>query len=100
MQLDKGLIFVRPTVVGIYLKYIAQQLMKKIFSIVSKLSAKRFTGLHSDWSKLLLGSHAFVRGHRNLRCILHHTPKVGQLDEGHCLKMVWLKFTKLGIKVQ
>ena len=44
--------------------------MKKLFSIVSKLSAKRFAELHSDWPKLLFGSHALVRGHRNLKCVL------------------------------
>ena len=44
--------------------------MKKLFSIVSKLSAKRFAELHSDWPKLLLGSHALVRGHRNLKFVL------------------------------
>ena len=54
-----------------HMRYIAQQLMKTLFSIlVSKLSAKRFAGLHSDWSKLLLGSHALVRGHRYLKCVL------------------------------
>ena len=32
--------------------YIAQQLKKiKLFSVVSKLSAKRFAVLHSDWPK-------------------------------------------------
>ena len=44
-------------------------LMKKLFSIVSKLSAKRFGEFHSDWPKLLFGSHALVRGHRNLKCV-------------------------------
>ena len=44
--------------------------MKKLFSIVSKLSVKRFVELHSDWPKLLFGSHALVRGHRNLKCVL------------------------------
>ena len=33
----------------------AQKLMKKRFSIVSELSAKRFAELHSDWQKRLLG---------------------------------------------
>ena len=45
--------------------------MKKLFSIVSKLSAKRFAvEPHSDWPKLLLGSHALVKGYRNLKCVL------------------------------
>ena len=34
--------------------------MKKLFSIVRKLSAKRFAELHSDWPKLLFGSDALV----------------------------------------
>ena len=34
--------------------------MKKLFSIVGKLSAKRFAELHSDWPKLLFGSHALI----------------------------------------
>ena len=33
--------------------------MKKLFSIVSKLSAKRFAELHSDWPKLIFGSHFY-----------------------------------------
>ena len=62
----------------IYSRYISQQVVKKLSSIVSKLSAKRFAKLHSDWPKLLLGSQALVRGHRNSKCVLHHTPMVGQ----------------------
>ena len=57
--------------------------MKKLLSIVRKLSAKRFAELHSDWPKLLFGSHALVRGHRNLKCVLPHTPTVCQKDEGN-----------------
>ena len=30
--------------------------MKKLFSILSRLSAKRFAELHSDWPKLFLGA--------------------------------------------
>ena len=41
-----------------YYRYIAQQLMK--FSIVSKLSAKRFAEFYSDWPKLLLGPMPLV----------------------------------------
>ena len=53
--------FELPIGVGqIHSRYIAQQLMKNIFSIVSKLSAKRFAGLHSDWPKHILGSQALV----------------------------------------
>ena len=49
----------------IYSMYIAQQLMKKLFSIMKKLSAKRFAELHSDWPILLFGSQALsVRGHK------------------------------------
>ena len=48
--------------------------MKKLFSIVSKMSATRFAGLiKSDCSKLLFGSEALVRGHRNLKLTLLHT---------------------------
>ena len=44
--------------------------MKKRFSTVSKLSAKWFAELHSDWPKLPFGSHALVIGHRNLKFVL------------------------------
>ena len=44
--------------------------MKNLSSIVSKLSAKGFAKLPSDWPKLVLGSRDLVRGHRNLKCIL------------------------------
>ena len=63
--------------------------MEKLFSIVSKLSAKRFAKLHSDWPKLLWGSHALVSGHTNA-----YTPKICQLDEGHRLKKFRFNFTK------
>ena len=33
----------------------------------SKLLAKRFVEHNSDWPKLVLGSEAFVKGHRNLK---------------------------------
>ena len=36
--------------------------MKKLFSIVIKLSAKGFAEPHSDRPKLIFGSHALVRG--------------------------------------
>ena len=52
--------------------------MKKLLSIVSKLFVKRFAELHPDWLKLLLGSRALLRGHRNLKGVLTHTPTVGQ----------------------
>ena len=45
--------------------------MKKLSSIVSKLSAEKFAVLHSDWPKLLLGSQALVRGHRILKCVFN-----------------------------
>ena len=43
--------------------------MKKLFSIVSKLSAKRFAEIHSDWPKLLFGSKALERGHNKSTCV-------------------------------
>ena len=55
--------------------------MKKRFIIVGKLSAKRFAEPHSDWQKLLFGPQTPVRGLRNLKCILHHTPTVCQNNE-------------------
>ena len=75
--------------------YIAQQLMKKLFSIVKKLSAERFAELHSDGPKLLFRSQALLRGHKNLKCNLPHIPTVG-----HRLKVVRFNFTKLGIQLQ
>ena len=44
---------VRP--IGVIGQSNAQQSTKKLFSIVSKLSAKRFAELHSDWPTLLFG---------------------------------------------
>ena len=73
--------------------------MNKVFSIVNKLSAKRFADHHSDWPNLL-GTKPLVRGHRNFKCILPHTPTVGKQDQGHHLKFVLFNCTKLGIKVQ
>ena len=49
----------------IYSMYIAKQLIKKCFSTVKKLSVERFAKLHSDLPKLLFGSKALVRGHKN-----------------------------------
>ena len=60
-----GLIFVRLIGVGQCFRDIAQNPMKKRFSIVSELSAKRFAKLHSDWPKRLFVSQAPVRGHKN-----------------------------------
>ena len=76
--------------------------MKKLFSVVSKLSAKRFAELHSDWPKLLFGSHALVRGHRNLKCVLPILQQYANKmrPEGHRFEILWFNFTKLGIKVQ
>ena len=62
----------------VYLVYIAQQLMKKLFSIVKKLSEKMFAELHSDWPKLRFGSQALVKRHKNLKCISPNTPMVRQ----------------------
>ena len=73
-QLVKGLVFVRPIGVG----QCIQEILKKLFSIVSKLSIKRFPELLSDWPKLLLGTQALVRGHINLTCVVSNTPTVGQ----------------------
>ena len=52
--------------------------MNKLLSIVIKLSAKRLAVLQSDVPKVLLVSQALVRGHRNLKCIIPHTPTVDQ----------------------
>ena len=60
--------------------------MKKLFSIVSKLSAKRFAELHSDWPKLPFGSDVLFRGHRNLKCVLPHTPTVANKMRGMAIK--------------
>ena len=51
---------------------------EELFSTMKKLSEKRFAKLHSDWPKLLFGSHALVRGHKNLKYLLPHTSTVGQ----------------------
>ena len=32
--------------------------------------------------------------------VLTHTPTLGQLDEGYCLKIVLLNFTKLSVEFQ
>ena len=45
------LIFVRPIGVGQFIRV----LMKKLWCIVSKLSAERFAELNSDWQILILG---------------------------------------------
>ena len=47
-QLQTGVFSKRPDVVTFDV-YIVQQLMKKLFSIVKKLSEERFAELHSDW---------------------------------------------------
>ena len=79
MQLVKGLVFVRPIdVEHFFLRYIAQQRMKKLFSIVSELPTKGFAEHHSDWPKLLFGSQALVVGHRNSKCVLFHIQTVCQ----------------------
>ena len=67
---------------------------------MGKFAAKWFAGLHSDYPKLILGSQALVKGHRNLKCVLTHTPTVGQSNEKHHVKIVRFDFTKLGNKVQ
>ena len=38
--------------------------MKKLFSIVSKLSAKRFAELHFDWPKLFLVPGPYKRTYK------------------------------------
>ena len=52
--------------------------MKKLLSIVKKLSEKRFAEPYSDWPKLLLGSQAIYKKDTKMKCILPHTPIVGQ----------------------
>ena len=54
-----------------YSRYAAQQLMKKLFSMMGELSAKRFVEFNSDWPNVLYGSQALARGHR---IIMHLTP--------------------------
>ena len=44
----------------------------------SKLFAKSFAKLHSDWPKLIFGFQALVRSHRKLPCVLPDPPKIGQ----------------------
>ena len=46
---------------AIYLKYIAQLLIKNLWCTVSKVSTARFTELISDWSKWLFGSQVAKR---------------------------------------
>ena len=46
-----------------------------------------------------LGSQDLVSGHKVKKFVLTHTTTLGQ-DEGYCLKIVMLNFTKLSIKFQ
>ena len=70
-------IFVLPLGVGHLLEIYCSTTHEENFQH-SKSSAKRFAEIHSDWPKLLFGSHALVSGHKNLKCDLPNTPKVCQ----------------------
>ena len=60
--------------------------METLFSIVNKLFAKRIAEFHSDRPKLLFGSHALVRGHRNLKCVLPILQRYANKMRGIALK--------------
>ena len=63
---------------NVFFGNIARQLMKQLFSIESELFAKRFAELQIYKSKLPFKSKALVRGHRNSKCSLPHTPTLCQ----------------------
>ena len=79
---------------------IAQLILKIHYRTENTLSGAWFCELMADWSKTLLGSQDLVSGHKIKKSVLTTTPTLGQYDEGYCLKLFLLSFTKLSVEFQ